>query len=221
VIRPILFLTAAAALRADSLEDILKRMDASAKTFQSVSAKLKQTSYTAALKETNDEGTGEMRLKRTKQGLIGVVVFAPPDERTFHFSGGKVEIYHPKSNSADIYDVGKHKSAIDRGLMLGFGTSGSDLQKEYSIKVLGSETVQSVPATHLDLTPKSGELRKLIMHIELWIVDGKSYPVQDKIVQPSNDYSIFVYSDVKTNPSLPNSAFELNLPAGVVRHEVK
>ncbi len=221
MIRPILFLLAAAVLRADSLEDILKRMDESAKKFQSVSAKLKETSFNAVLKETNDEGTGEMRLKRTKQGLVGVVVFGPPDPRTFHFNGGKVQIYHPKANSVDVYDVGKHKTAIDRGLMLGFGTSGAELQKDYSIKVIGSETIESVPATHLELTPKSAELRKLIQRIELWIRDGESYPVQDKVIQPSNDYSLFIYSDVKKNPPLPSSAFELNLGPDVVRHEVK
>jgi hypothetical protein len=43
VIRSLLFIACAALVRADSLDEILKRMDDSAKKFQNFTAKLKQT----------------------------------------------------------------------------------------------------------------------------------------------------------------------------------
>jgi outer membrane lipoprotein-sorting protein len=208
---------AGSALRADSLPDILKRMDASSKKFEAVSAKIKHITYTAVLNDSSEE-SGEMRLKKTTKGLVGTVQFSPPDDRTYSFNGGEVRIYYPKTNIAEIYDMGKYKKSVDSALALGFGTSGADLQREYEIKVIGPDTVQSTPATHLQLTPKSAEVLKLVPQIELWIQNGSSNPVQVKQVQPSKDYSMFIYSDVKLNPQLPASAYELKLPKGVREH---
>ena len=219
MIRTLVLIAAAASLRADSLEEILRRMDASAKTFDSVSAKIKQTSYNELLKETS-ESPGQMRLKKTKKGIVGIYDFSPPDVRTYHIDGGTVEIYYPNNNSVDIYDLSKYKKTVDSGLTLGFGTSGTEIQQEYQVKVLGTETVQSTPTTHLELIPKSKEVLKLIPQIELWIQNGKyPYPVQVKQIQSSKDYSMVVYSDVKINPRLPASDFELKLPAGVKKHK--
>ncbi len=191
-------------------------MDAAAKTFSSVSAKLKQVSYNKVLNDTS-EGTGEMRLKKTKQGLIGIINFDPPDVRIYHIANGKVEIYYPKGNLVNSYDLSKYRKSVDAALALGFGTSGSELQKEYSMKVLGEDTVQSTATTHLELIPKSPEILKLIPRIELWIQNGKSYPIQVKQIQSTKDYSMFQYSDIKINPPLPASDFELKLPPNVKR----
>ncbi|HWZ30077.1 MAG TPA: hypothetical protein VNX18_02010 [Bryobacteraceae bacterium] len=211
------FFAAAAALRADSLEEILKRMDASAKTFKSVSASISQIDYTDALKESS-ENTGQMRLKRIKKGLAGILDFFPPDVRTYHFDGGKVEIYYPKSKTKEVYDVGKYQSFLDRAISLGFGTSGADLLKDYAVKLVGPERIQSTATTHLELSPKSAEVQKLVTRIDLWIMEGKSYPVQEKGLYPSKDYKIVMYSDVKITPpnsQLPDSDFELRVPKDV------
>ncbi len=214
--RLLTFFALTAFLRADTLEEILKRMDASAKKFQSVSATIKQITYNELLKDTS-EGMGEMRLKKTNKGLVGIVDFAPPDKRTYHFNGGTVEIYYPKTNIEEIYDVSKYKGTMERALTLGFGTSGAELQKDYTIKMIGPDKVHGVAASHLELSPKSAEMQKLVTKVELWIQDGESYPVQEKGIQPSKDYTMFVYSDVKINPPLAPSSFEMKVPAGVKR----
>ena len=214
MIRLIVLIAAAAALRADSLEDILKRMDAESKKFQSFSANLKQTEYTYVLKEST-ESTGQIRIKRNKDGLLGVVIFDPPENRIFHFAGRTVEIYYPKAKTEEIYDVGKYQGAMDLWLTLGFDTSGAELRKEYTIKLIGAETVESVPTTHIQLTPRSDQMLKLITTVDLWIPEGKSYPIQEKPLTPSKDYRVLVYSNVKINPPLSNSDFELKVPADV------
>lgn len=199
---------------ADSLPEILTRMDRSAKEFHSLSAHMKRADFNAVLHESTDS-EGVVHLKKTKNGAVGIVEFQPPEQRTYYFSGKSVEIYYPKANSVEIYDAGKYTSRIDEMLLLGFGTSGTDLTKTYDIKALGADAVGSVQTTHLELTPKSDELKKYFARIELWIPDGKTNPVQEKVTQPSKDYSIVNYSDVNLNPSLPESAFMLTLPKGV------
>jgi outer membrane lipoprotein-sorting protein len=200
--------------RAESLPEILARMDQAAKEFRSLSGKMKRTDFNAVLNESTDS-EGVVRLKKTKNGAIGIVEFQPPEQRTYHFGGRTVEIYYPKAKTIEIYDAGKYTSKIDQILLLGFGTSGVDLNKTYDVKALGTETVGSAAATHLDLAPRSDELKKYFARIELWIPEGKSNPVREKVTQPSKDYSIVDYSEMTLNPSLPDSAFELKRPAGV------
>lgn len=190
-------------------------MDASAKTFQSFTAKLKQIDYTDVLHESS-ESNGEIRVKRNKNGMIALVSFSDPAPKTMHFAGKTAEIYYPKTKIEEIYDVGKYQGAIDRWIALGFGTSGAELRRDYDIRYVGPQTVGSATATLLELTPKSDEVKKLATQVDLWIKNGESYPLQFKALKPgSKDYLMFVYSDVKINPALSNSDFELKVPADV------
>jgi outer membrane lipoprotein-sorting protein len=206
----------AAGAQAETLPDILARMDRSAKEFKSMKAKMKQLEYTAVIDESSEK-SGEVMLKRGKGASIGLVHFQQPDQQFIHFDGRRFRIFYPKANTVDVFDVGKYtgKIEVDQVLLLGFGTSGAELSKSYTIKSLGTETLGGVNTTHIELTPKLPELQKYVTKFELWIPEGQSNPIQEKALQPSKNYSTFVYSDIMINPSLPDSAFELKLPPGV------
>jgi outer membrane lipoprotein-sorting protein len=207
-------LAAASRAHAEPLSEILARMDRSAQEFKAVTAKLRRVSYTAVIDESS-EINGEMRLKRAKGGTVGIVEFSEPEPRVFHFSGRELQVYYPKAKTVEIYDAEKYTKTMDQVLLLGFGTSGAELKKSYDIKAGGAEMVGSEHATRIELTPKSSELRKLIVKVELWISEGQSNPAQAKFTEPSKNYELATYSDVKLNPELADSAFELKLPAGV------
>jgi outer membrane lipoprotein-sorting protein len=206
--------TSVAPARAEALSDILGRMDRAAQEFKAVSAKLKRLSYTAVLDESS-EINGVMRLKRARNGIVGIVEFGEPEPRVFHFSGHEFQIYYPKANTVEIYDAEKYTKTMDQVLLLGFGTSGAELKRNYDIKAGGAEMVGSERATRIDLTPKSSELRKLLVKVELWIPEGQSNPVQAKFTEPSKNFELATYSDLQVNPALPDSVFELKLPPGV------
>ncbi len=118
-----------------------------------------------------------------------------------------------------IVDLGKHGEKLDQFIMIGFGTSGTELAKDYSMKLLGNETVkgqQAVPAIRVELIPRIAEARQYVTKIELWIPPaGDPYPVQEKISQPSGDYRVVNYTDLKINPPLSADALQLKLPAWV------
>jgi outer membrane lipoprotein-sorting protein len=201
-------------LHAEALEDLLARMDRAAQEFRSLSAKMKRMQYTAVIDEKS-ETEGAMRIRRAKAGTVGIVEFPAPDERTVFIAGKTAQIYYPKANTVEIYDTSKYVSNIDQFLLLGFGTTSAELNKAYTIRAAGTEMIGSVAATKLELTPKSAELKKLIAKIELWIPEGQSNPVQEKLTEPSKNYELINYLDIKVNPPLPDSAFELKLPSGV------
>jgi outer membrane lipoprotein-sorting protein len=213
VVLAILILPALLA-QAEPLADILARMDHAAQDFRALSANMKRVQFTAVISEAN-EMEGVVRLKRLKGSTVGIVDFQHPEQRTVYINGHNVQIYYPKANTVEIYDSSKYTSNIDQFLLLGFGTSSAELQKSYDLKMAGTETIGGGATTRIEMTPKSAELKKLITKIELWIPEGQDTAIQEKVTEPSKNYELITYSEVKVNPSLPDSSFELKLPAKV------
>jgi outer membrane lipoprotein-sorting protein len=198
--------------RADSLEDVLTRMDRFAKEFKSFSASMSRTDYQKLLDDSTTMA-GVVRMQRTKDGLSGVMEFSGVDAQTDYFDGRAAGRYFPKAKREEIYDVPKKGANLEQIILLGFGTSRADLTRDYEVKFGGSDNVGGEPATRIELTPKSKDLKTTVTRIELWIPEGKGYPVQEKITEPLKNYLQVTYSDMKV-PAPPNSSFKFEAPAG-------
>jgi outer membrane lipoprotein-sorting protein len=198
-------------VRADSLEDVLTRMDRSAKDFQSFSANMKRTEYEKVLDDSTDSA-GVVRMQRNKDGLTGVI--EDGDGKVDYFEGHTAQIYAPKANSVDIIDLGKHANLVQQMILLGFGTRRADLEKNYTIAFGGPDAVAGERTTRIELTPKSKDEKNMVAQIELWIPESQGYPIQEKITLPSKSYKKITYSGMKL-PAPPNSSFKLVLPADV------
>jgi outer membrane lipoprotein-sorting protein len=219
----ILAVLAFTGLSAEALPDILARMDQSARNFKTFSAKIKRTEYTKVLND-KDETDGARRLKRTNGQTVGMVEFYGKNPQTVRFAGKTVEVYSPMAKRVEVYDAtkfGKIGKQVDQLLLLGIGVSSSDLRHDFDIKLGSAEMVGPVHTTRIELVPKDNDLKKQAEKIELWIPEGESIPLQSKVTRTSGDYEQVVYSDVQMNPALPDSAFELNVPADVKRVNVK
>jgi len=198
---------------AQTLDELLARMDQNAMSFKSMSAKLRYMSYVAVIKE-GTVSTGTLTMKRSRREAMVLVDFTEPDPKTVAVAGTKVAIYLPKLQTVEEYDLGK---SVEKYLALGFGASGKELKADYTLQELGADTVNGQKAMRLELIPKSKEVLKQLPRIELWISAATGYPIQQKLHQTGGDYMLATYSDVVINPHLPDSAFKLNLPKGVKR----
>jgi outer membrane lipoprotein-sorting protein len=196
--------------RADSLEDVLARMDATAKAFKSYSANLTWVDYTKIL-NLKDTTNGAMRLQRDKNGVSGIIdMTAGPDPYVIHLNGSKTEKFYPKANEVQEGNLRKLGAFLDRMVLLGFAVTKAELLRDYDVKLVGPDKVDSDGATRIALSPKSAETLKVVKTIELWILDGKGYPVQIKETSPEGNYRLFTFSKLVLNPTdLPASAFEL------------
>ena len=110
-----------------------------------------------------------------------------------------------------------YKSLVDQFVLLGFGTTGKDLQKAYNLKFVKDETVAEQKCSRIELDPKDSKVKKQYSKFELCIADPGGYPVLQKLIEPSGNYTSITYSDIKLNPDLRPEAMNLNLPAGVKR----
>jgi outer membrane lipoprotein-sorting protein len=194
-------------------EDVLAKLDQSAAKFNSMTATLTRLTYTKVIDDKSVE-QGQIALRKISPRDIQVLInFEKPDPRMVSFRGRKAEIMYPKLKTVQEIDLGKRTDLIDQFLLVGFGTSGQELQSNYTVKYVGDETIAGQKTHRLQLTPK----REKVQAMELWIAESGGYPVQQKFVQPSGDYYLFTYQDVKLNPQLGNEAFTMKVPKGYKR----
>ena len=81
--------------------------------------------------------------------------------------------------------------------MLGFGGRGHDLAKSFDVKFAGMEQVQGVNAAKLELTPKSQRVHNMFQTITLWIDPARGVSVQQRFDEPSGDYRVTKYSNIR------------------------
>ncbi len=199
---------------ADPLQSVFARMDASAASFHSMSAKLKKVTFTAVLNESSAE-TGTILIRRPNANNLKMLIqFTDPDAKSVSYANRKWQIYYPKIATVQEYDFGKQSSLVDQALLLGFGTPSTELKKAYTISYVGEDTVSGKDASHIELVPKSAEAREHFTKVGIWIGEA-GHPVQQKVFQPSKDYYLVTYTDIKVNPDLTDDNLKLRLPKGV------
>lgn len=201
---------------ADSLEQVLVAMEKASAEFRNMSAKLTRVDHTAVINETTEE-TGSVRLSQTASREIRMVIeFAEPDARTVAFEKNTVQIYYPKIQTVQFYDLGKQRALVNQFLLLGFGTSVQELRRNYALKAAGEEQISGEQTTRLGLVPKSAKVLEHLKAVELWI-SSAGYPVQQKFYRPAGDYTQITYQGVRVNATLAEDAFRLRLPREVKR----
>jgi outer membrane lipoprotein-sorting protein len=190
------------------LDRVLNKMDAAAKDFRSTEASVVSDQYQKVINESETQ-KGKVYFRREGSEIQMAADFAEPDKKYVVYSGGKVQVYQPKIDQVTEYDAGKNRGDVESFLVLGFGGTGHDLLKSYDVKLAGSETINGVAAEKLELAPKSAHLRNNISRILLWIDPVRGISVQQQFFEPSGDYRLAKYSDIKINQKLPEDAFKL------------
>jgi len=208
-------LALATALNAQSVEAVLARMDQTAPNFRGMTADVQMKTYTAILSDTTVEN-GTLKMQRLKTGEVRAIIdfSAQTDARVIAFLGNIVRIYYPNLKAYQDYEVGKNSDVLNQFLLLGFGSSGKQLAQSYQITMEGSEKLAGQDTTKLLLTPKDKKVKDHLAKIEMWIPDTAAYPVQQQFYEPSGNYRIVTYTNVKMNPAI-HGVLELKLPKGV------
>ncbi len=199
--------SAAFAAASDSLRQVLARMDKAAAAFQSMTAHVTQVTHVDVLNDDTTE-IGNVTMKKVAPDEVqGRVDFTSPDRKTITFEKRRLQEYLPVINTLRIYDLDRQGPQLDKLILIGFGTSGTELAANWDVTILGPQ--------HLQLIPKSAEVKHYIVKVELWIPEqGDPYPLREKITEPSGDYVLVTYSDKQINPPLKPDALQLKPPPG-------
>ena len=195
----------------NELDLALARMDQASSTFKGLTADLKKVSHLEVInKDEIDEGT--IAVKRTKAKDMRVLIdIKRPDAKKAMIGGAKAQIFYPKINEVQEWDLGKNRGLVDQFMLLGFGSNSRDLKDAYSIALGGTESIAGEKATRLELLPKSKEILAHFKKFELWVSE-QGMTVQQKMHQTGGDYISNTYTHIVLNSNLPDSAVKMDVP---------
>jgi outer membrane lipoprotein-sorting protein len=189
---------------------VREQLDREAKDFHSLSADMERTKVTVVVNDRSTE-TGGIFVRGDKM----LLQFKAPDQRTILRTGDNLYIYNPGLKRVEEYSLGKNRALVEQFLQLGFGSRGSELEKDYDVKLLPEERIDNQPVVVLSLIPKSPQVLHEISKIEIWLNETTWLPVQQEFFEAgSGDYSIVKYSNIVRNPNIPDSRFRPNWPKG-------
>ena len=202
-----LFLAALAACAQD-LDSVLTSMDRAAAGFHGTQCDFTADLYQKVVDE-HDFQKGTMYFRKQGDSIEMAADITQPDKKYVLFSNGVVSYFQPSIDQVTQYNAGKNKAEVESYLVLGFGGGGHALTNSYNVQFGGMEQVQGVNAGKLLLTPKSQRVHNMFQTITLWIDPARGVPVQQRFDEPSGDYRITKYSNIKINQKLSNDAFKL------------
>ena len=193
-----------------TLESVLRALDTESGSFESLTADVERTKVTVVVNVKSTEA-GAIFVRGDKMRLD----LKTPSPRTILRAGDTIFVYTPGLNRVEEYSLGKHRELVDQFLLLGFGTSGHDLQKGFLVTFLGERTLDHQKVLLLELTPKSKEVRNQISKIHLWFDESSWLPVQQEFYETgTEDYFTIRYTNLVRNATIPNSRFQPRWPKG-------
>jgi outer membrane lipoprotein-sorting protein len=213
-VRKLLFLLSLAALiavpvsaKADDLQSVLNRLNASAKKFHSVSANVVFDTEMQDPVPDSDVYKGIAYYQRDGNNFKMAAHFsernARPSSAAYNYTGGAIHFFD--GTEVHTYDASKWQAY----LILGFGASGTELADKWDIKYLGSSVIDGVNVAQLELVAKDPQVRKNIAKITIWIDPDRGVSLKQRFDESPGVYRICTYSDIKVNQSLPSKAFDL------------
>jgi outer membrane lipoprotein-sorting protein len=190
------------------LKNLLAQMNSAAKTFQTAQADFHWDSYQRVVDETEAQ-QGQMYLRRTGKGMDAALRVTSPDLKQVVFKDCILSFYQIKIDQVTKHNACDNRAHVESFMSLGFGASGDDLEKKYQVTMEGWETLQGVKTAKLDLVPKEEKLKGSLSKIILWVDPARSLAIQQQFLEPSGDFRLAKYSNIKVNGKIPDDAFKL------------
>ncbi len=197
------------------LSEILSRMNDAAKNLKTLSANLEYTKVTALVNDKSTE-TGRLFFRKSKNPEI-LIDIKKPETKTILFKKNGAEIFLPKINQVQEYNLEGKSGLVEQFFLLGFGTETGELRKNYDVKYSTEEDLDGDTTAVLELTPLAASIQAQIEKVHLWVSEESWLPVQQKFFQPGGDYFQARYTAVKVNRQLPSSTFQIKAPEDAKR----
>ena len=181
------------------LDAVVRQMDAASAKFKSAEADFRWDFYERVVKETTTQTGNIYFLKNGGKLEMGAKV-APPQGKFIEYKNGTLRLYDPTSNHITILNAGKNQAQYESFLTLGFGGSGSDLAKAWTIADLGPESLNDgqkmVETRKLDLVSKDPNVRNMFTHITIWVDPTRAISLKQQFFTPSGDYRTAIYTNI-------------------------
>lgn len=207
------------------LGKVIAELNAAASRFKSAQASFNWDVYTAAVLD-HEIQTGTIYFNR-ENGSTRMAAYIQPagssaseGSKVVVYDGSKVELYQPSIQQMTILRAGSNQGSAEAFLTLGFGGSGTSLQSNWDVSLLGMEKLSGVEVAKLDLKPKAPEIQKMFTHVTIWVDTSRGLSLKQIFYEASGDTRTTTYSDIKYNQPIAKGIFEIK-PAPGTTYQTK
>jgi outer membrane lipoprotein-sorting protein len=200
------------------LDAVLRQMDAASLKFQSAEADFRWDLYERVVKQTTTQ-TGTIYFKKQGTTTVMSAKIVSPSIKIIEFRNGVVRLFDPGTDHLTIIDATKNKAQFESFLTIGFGGSGKDLAKAWTISDLGDETIDGVQTAKLDLVAKDPAVRNNCTHMTIWVDPVRGVQLKQSIYMPSDDYRTAVYANIKYNQKVDEKPYQIKTDSKTTHDE--
>jgi outer membrane lipoprotein-sorting protein len=194
------------------LKSTLDKLNQASVRFHYASASFHKDLYNALVKDHTLQD-GHIYFLRTQKGGSKRVQMGARIEgvgaRTVEYKDGVVKDFNPGINCFDAVSASGNQTRIESFLTLGFGGSGTDLEKAWNIVDQGPQTLGGTRVEELALTPKDPGVQGMVSSVTLWLDVERGVSLKQVFVSPSGDTTTATYSAIDTTHKPNTKPFEI------------
>ncbi len=194
-----------------TLDQVFANMDETQKTFRSVEASIERTHVTVVVNDKDVSSGKFFYTRRGKDPRVKLEIMKPMTQYLL-IDKGKLQMYMPSLKQVQEASLSGRQDKVEMFMALGFGQSSQDLKKNFDVSLAGEEIIDGKKTTVLELKPKN---TTMFRSIRMWLDQQKWVSVQLKTTESGGDYMTVKFSDLKMNPKIPDSVFDLKMPKDV------
>lgn len=196
------------------LQQVLSQMDAASKTFKSAEAEVKRVHLEKLVNDTSTE-SGKVYFLRNGTTMQFGGRFDQPDLKIVEYKNGSGRLYTAANNHIDAFSAsGSNRGRVETFLTLGFGGTGSDLAKAWTITDQGTEQLSDgakmVQVEKLDLVSKDPSVLQNFTHITIWIDPTRDVSLKQEFFAPGGNTDTATYSNIHLNQPVDMKPYTIN-----------
>jgi outer membrane lipoprotein-sorting protein len=208
-------IAAKAQAKSPQLAAVLSQMDAASARFKSAEASFRWDFYEKIVHDTSTQ-TGSIYFLRSGASTdMGALVLdaGAKAPQVIEYKAGKLQLFNPGPDQITVINAQANQAEYEGFLTLGFGGSGSDLEKAWNIVDQGAETLMDdgkpVKTEKLQLTGKTAETRKNFDVITIWVDSTRAISLKQIFHTATGNYRTATYSHVRLNGSIDKGKFAI------------
>ncbi len=199
------------------LQKVISQLDTAAAKFLSAQADFTWDQFQVVVQD-HDVQSGTIYFER-KKGVTRMAAYFLQENgkdapKTVSYDGGEVNYYEPKIKQMTILRAGANRGQWESFLTLGFGGSGADLEANWKVTLLGTETVNGVSLAKLDLVPTAQKVQEMFTHVTIWVDPTRAISLKQIFYEPSGDLRTVTYKIIHYNTPIPGDVFHIKTAPG-------
>jgi hypothetical protein len=201
------------------LTHVLKQMDTASASFQRATADFRWDYYEKIVHDTTTDN-GSIYFERQGHSMaMGAVVLAPGgnDKQKYSkilaYTNGALQIFDTGVDQITVVAAGANQAQYEGFLTLGFGGSGTELNRTWKIQDMGPETLtddgKPVVTEKLDLTPRDPNANNMFTHVTVWVDVTRAVSLKQVFYTASGNYRTATYSHIVVNGNVHKDHFAI------------